>query len=430
MRQVVRNGLFLGAGQAVSKASLLLLALAIANLLGPVAFGEAVTGFTLATFLRNVLDWGLAKIAVRHVSRRPPDAGAFLAAALRSKGILVAAAFPLYGAAAVYFAGLADHPWGMGVFLALMGAAQVVEAAVLARGYVFNGLERMDLEMAGLAVRQVLGLGVSVGGILAGWGLPAVGLGVFLGEVAAWAWTGRCLARLGVRAKSAAGPSRAREIRRAGAPIAVGVLCGLVYHYANTLILRVLLGPESTGLYNAAYRIVVEFQVIPTVLSAAAFPLFARLGEADSGDVAGLLRRARRAAAALLAAGGAAAMLLAVFSGEVLRILYPVQPEFWTMATMLAVLAASVPLACLNVLLGDVLYALDGERTAVAIALTVAGMSLVANLLAIPRWGLWGACFVSVGAEALFLVLDLLAVRVLAGRRRRRGALPGAGGAA
>lgn len=421
MRKVARNALFAGAGQTVAKSALLLLVLAVANFLGAATLGEAMTGFTLATFLRNFLDWGLGKVAVRHVSRNPTDAASFLASALLSKRSLVVLGLLGFAAASAWFAWISPTRREMAVFLALMGGAQVVGTATVARGYVFNGLERMDLETGSLAARQGTMLAASSGFLFLGLGLPGIGLGVLAGEVAGRVVSARGLRRLGV-ARAPGDPERARAVRRAGNPIVLGILCGLVYAYGNTLIIRSLLGAEATGLFNAPYRMVLEFQVLPAVLGAAAFPVFARLGDGKRGDIDGLLSRARKTAACVLTVGLLGAGLLSVFAREALRLLYWKQPAFWEMDALLVVLAWAIPVTCLNVLLGDVLYALDGERTALAIAATVAGASLAANLVAIPRWGLWGACWTTLGAETLFLLLDVAAVRVLARRTRRGGA--------
>ncbi len=410
MKRVAKNAFFAGVGQFAAKSALLLLVLAVANLLGAATLGEAMTGFTLATFLRNFLDWGLGKIAVRHVSRDPADAAAFLSAAVASKRLLWRTGLPAYACVCAWFASLSETPGGMALFLALLGGAQVLAAVNAARGYLFNGLERMDLETRSLAARQGTMLAVSVGLILAGFGLPAVGLGVLAGEAVGFLVTGRILAGLGI-APAPADLSRAEKIRRAGTPIALGVVCGLVYAYGNTLILRTVLGPEATGLFSAPYRMVLEFQVLPAILGAAAFPVFSRLGGGGGEGVAGLLARGRKTAGVLLALGLAGAVLLSLFSREALAVLYWRQPAFREMDTMLAVLAWVIPVTCLNVILGDILYALDGERAALAIAAAVAGASLAANLVMIPRLGLWGACWTVVGAEILFLLGNAVAIR-------------------
>ncbi len=423
MRQLVRNTLFLGIGQAVSKSALLILVLVVSKILGAVSLGEAMTGFALATFLRNFLDWGLGKIAVRHISRDPSDAAAFLGAAVRSKRLLWGIGALGYGLAAAWFARLADDPARMGIFLALLGLAQVVNVVGMARGYVFNGLERMDLETLSIALQQGTGLAAAIGMLVAGWGLPSVGLGVLLGSLAGLLMSDYSLRRLGLPAH--AGTSeRARAILAAGRPIAYGVFCNLVYVHGSTLILRTFLGPEATGFFKVPHQMVLEFQVLPAIAGAAVFPLFSRLGgSGDEGDVAGLLRRARRAGLFLAGVGLAAAVGLSLAAGPLLHLLYSNQPEFWAMGPLLAVLAWVIPMTCLNVLLGEMLYALDGERAALRIALVVSAASLAANLFAIPRFGVWGACGVTLFAEALYFVLDLAVIR---GRlRAARAALKG-----
>lgn len=410
MKKVAKNAFFAGVGQFAAKSALLLLVLAVANLLGAATLGEAMTGFTLATFLRNFLDWGLGKIAIRHVSRDPVDAAAFLSAAVASKRPLWRAGFAGYVCVCAWFVILSATPVAMALFLVLVGVAQALAVVNTARGYVFNGLERMDLETRSLAARQGTMLAASVALILAGFGLPAVGLGVLAGEVAGFLVTGRALSGLGIP-RVPADAARADRIRRAGNPVALGVACGLVYAYGNTLILRTVLGPEATGLFSAPYRMVLEFQVLPAVLGAAAFPVFSRLGGGGAAGVAGLLARGRKTAGVLLALGLAGAVLLSLFSREALAILYWRQPAFQEMDVMLSVLAWAIPVTCLNVILGDILYALDGERAALGVAASVAGTSLAANLFAIPRFGLWGACWTVVGAELLFLLGNVVAIR-------------------
>jgi O-antigen/teichoic acid export membrane protein len=252
-----------------------------------------------------------------------------------------------------------------------------------------------------------------------GWGLAAVGAGACAGQAASFFYSGRLLARVGIGAERP-DAARAGAILAAGTPIAVGSLWGLLYSQGNSLILRFTLGPEATGLFGASYRIVMESQVIPAVLSAAAFPLFSRLGDGRGGDLDGLLRRSRRLAAALLAICVTVAALLCWKAEWTLGFLYG-RPEYVATAPLFAALAWVIPVTCMNVMLGDLVYALDGDRHALRIAVAVSVASLAGNLLAIPRWGIQGAAAVTIGSELLFLGLDLAVLRVLVARRRAAG---------
>ncbi len=184
--------------------------------------------------------------------------------------------------------------------------------------------------------------------------------------------------------------------------LAIELLTNLYFKLDQVLLLR-LRGPEETGLYAAAYRVIEALLLMVGGTMTVLFPRLAASARGAPGDFAADFARAWRA----LWVGGVALSL----NGWLWAVsLFPlVFGRAYVPATaQLHILLGALPLAYVNYLLTQSLVATGRERLYAVATAVCAGLNLGLNLLLIPTWGPAGAAWATVATESTLLGLCLV----------------------
>jgi O-antigen/teichoic acid export membrane protein len=186
-------------------------------------------------------------------------------------------------------------------------------------------------------------------------------------------------------------------LRRTG-PFAASSAMFTVLTYLDSVMVNAMRGNVATGLYGAAYRVLLAFTLIPAVYTDATARSISHLARADRPRMEILFRRA---VAHLLILAIPIAVAGVILAGPILTFLYG--PSFSGAATALALLMPSV-LASFPGWLGvSVAYALGLERRLVLLTGAVVLANALANLALIPAWGIRGAAASTLGGDILIL---------------------------
>ena len=173
--------------------------------------------------------------------------------------------------------------------------------------------------------------------------------------------------------------------------------------YVDSLLVNAFEGDEQTGLYGAAYRILIALYFVPTVYSAAVARPMAELATTNRETLAWLYSRA---VCHLTVVALPLAMFALVGSRPLLQTRYG--DPYGDAEVVLALLLASVVFTFPAWIASTTAYALGAERRIVAIVAASFTLNVSANLVAIPAWGIEGAAAVNILTEALTLALLLV----------------------
>jgi len=173
--------------------------------------------------------------------------------------------------------------------------------------------------------------------------------------------------------------------------------------YVDSLLVNAFAGDDQTGLYGAAYRILLALHFIPAVYGDALARSMSQLARTNRDTLAWIYSRA-------VCHLTVAALPLAVFglvgSRAVLEALYG--EPYGDADAALALLLVSVVFAFPAWIAATTAYAAGPERRMVAVVAAAFTLNVAANLVAIPAWGIEGAAAVTVVTEALMLALLIL----------------------
>lgn len=217
------------------------------------------------------------------------------------------------------------------------------------------------------------------------------------------------LRSLGVMIKPDFSTQRAGKLARASLPLALTLFLNLTAFKADTFLLAYFVPIAEVGIYSLAYKVFENVIALPVFVINPLYPLL--VSDRVSG-LTELRRSSRQAALILLGLGLSIGGVFLIVSPLVVSLLGG--NEFGRSVFLLRILSAGLPLFFLSALTMWLLIALERTRFLVGIYGSALVISLVLNLLFIPRFGSIAAAANTGATEAFILVISgCLVVREL-----------------
>jgi len=405
VRRLAREGVVVGAGQAVVVAGRLATLWWLTRLLDPAAFGEVVLIQGVAALGFGVLSGSLFQAGLRFHAEAVTDGHDRALSALLDPLVMRAAWIMtglLLGSALVWK--LATHatvsPWAL-----VAGILVIVPDAVR-----WN-----DLTVLNATRRQTAYTAWTIADALARPLAAGVAIGLF-GPSSASALAGICVAVVAVNVVcapllmpkrrdggGAAVPADTRtRILRFAVPLMPLALLTWIVGLADRYVIAAMAGAGAAGLYAAVYGVGSQgFLALGTVGLAVFRPLY--FTAVDAQDLA----RGRRVMLAWLAAmaGGSlfGIVALTVLGSLIAKIC--LGPEFQSGAPLLPWIGAAYTLQTLQTIFEVLLYAKHKTSSLLHVQLAGAGTALVLYSVLIPRYGAFGAVLATIGSFAVSCVI-------------------------
>jgi len=381
-------GAFSGTDAAAKGAVFVALVVA-ARVLGPNGFGEFVLVYTAAQIAALMADMGLTTLVLRQGARsgRMHQASLWTAVALNVGASLVCA-LGLVGAFAVL------HPSGTSLaaiyvptLLLLTVTTSLEGAAIAAR----RPVRVATCRLAGNGC--VLGLTVV---LLSVRPAPELVVVAFLvGGIVKFACIAASTRSLvpGIAVR----PRLAAPLLRRGAPFYGSAIAAFLYQRVDVLLLGALAGVAVAGEYAAAYRILDGTFLLPIAVVAAFLPSWtARRGRDDTTLGAGPV------VPILVCVGVLVGVELALARELIVDLLFG--NEYASAASVLGILALSVPIFYANIALVWIAYSLGRERRVATLGVVALISNVTLNIVLIQVLDGVGAAIATVVTEAVVCV--------------------------
>lgn len=381
---------------AGSAALLLLLLMTAGRFLSAADYGRFSFALALATIIETVMDIGLGPVTVREVARDRDGAGRFFRNVLGLKLLWVAGGLALL---LVVVPVLRSDPLVIRTCY-LLGISSAVRSYLLTVRGLLQGLNRFDIEAGVVLADRVLLLALGTLALAGGYGLTGLAIAfvaarlVMAGGVA---WLVQSVAQ---SALPTFDRTSWRRIQAAALPLGFFMITLNLYTYIDTVILGIVRSDAETGWYAAAYRIYEGLTYAPAVLSAVLTPRFSYLFVHDRPALHAQFVRALLGAATLgLGLGGAALW----FARPVVTLLFGA--SYAPAVAPLQVLSGGAALVFCTWILHAAAIATNLDRRLLTTTAVGLGSNVALNLLMIPRWGIAGAAWATVLAEAVTVTL-------------------------
>jgi O-antigen/teichoic acid export membrane protein len=199
----------------------------------------------------------------------------------------------------------------------------------------------------------------------------------------------------------------ARWILTISAPLGLVYFVNNLYFKIDSLILFALKGAAAAGVYTVSYKLLEVSVFIGSYFSSALKPALSRTvtkGEAGSIINKGLL--------ILLGSALPITVVSLVYAKEI--IIFLSNKDFIDGIVPLIVLSCTLPLLYWDMLLGEVLIALDARTLLIRISLFIFAFNVILNLIFIPLFSMRGAAFTTLASELVLMLINLYYTKKLA----------------
>ncbi len=381
---------------AASAVMLVALLMVAGRLLPPAEYGKFSFALALATIVETLMDIGLGPITVRTVARDREGAGALFRHILGLKLVWVVLGLTVLLVAAPL---LRTDPAVIRACY-LLGLSSAIRSYLLSVRGLLQGLNRFDLEAVTVVADRGLLLGLGTLALLGGFGLYGLSLAFVVARLLMFVVVTLVVTRVAGSAAPTFDRAIWRELQAAALPLGFFMITLNLYTYIDTVILGLMRSDAETGWYAASYRVYEGLMYAPSVMAAVLTPRFSYLFVHDGDALRTLFRRSLGASAVLAIAVGGGGLLLA---RPMVTLLFG--PGYEPAIAPLQVLAGgSLFVFCTWILHAAAISSnLDGRLVATTAVGLVTNVAL--NVAFIPRYGITGAAWATVVAEAVTVTL-------------------------
>ncbi|MGD1147660.1 MAG: oligosaccharide flippase family protein [Thermoanaerobaculaceae bacterium] len=409
--RLARNVAWLGVGEVVLKGAMFVAGVLVARGLGPAAMGAFTVAYGAAVMLMLLLTAGQVEVVIRETARRPETARGLSRLSRAWQRRVAAVVLPI----AVVAAALVPDGVLRWTLIAFIPYGWL-RSSLISRGAVFKGLDRMEVEVGGRTTE--LGFALAILAVLTWTSAPVwtTGLAFSVGAAAGAAVVVRALHTLppGVEPEFDGG----YLVREGAIFLVLNLGLQAMLRVDTFLLAGFAFAKEQIGLYGVAAAPVWGLLGVAQLVAVASYPTLAKV--ATDGRLNG--RRVLAIAFCGATIGTVLATALTIVKVPLVRLVFG--PQYLGAVPLMAVLAWALPGACVGMLMGVIVAACGRQRWGMGTQGFTILMVIVADLVAIPRWGLLGCASVAVAAWSAATLVAVTVATIAVRRPRRTGGTP------
>lgn len=404
LQNLARNTFNLLIGFLVSYALSIISTIYIANYLGVSGFGTLSFGIAFTGIFSFIGDLGLQTLLVKELSRDKSVVSRYFGNA----NIIKLALALLTVLAVVVIINILNYPQETKIIVYILGLSVAVQVYTQLYYSLFQAYEHMEFVALSQIITSVL---IVTGAVIAvNYKLDLVYIaGIYL--IANTLSLFVCVIITYFKFRTS--PHKltfieldlqyCKSIVKQAIPYSLITIFVMTYFYADTVMLSILKGDESAGLYNAAYKLALIPVAISTVCNNALLPVVSKLSVVSVHQMTATFRRYFKYMIVISIPIGVGTTMLA---GRFIPLIYG--EKFVAAVPALQVLIWSTVFIFLNGAFGPLVYSINKQGFATRAAGVCALFNITGNLIAIPSLGYIGAAYIKAATELLMLLIVLV----------------------
>jgi O-antigen/teichoic acid export membrane protein len=402
LARIVRNSAFNALGTALILPFNFIALFTLARRLGKDSLGTFFTIFAISAVIHWVADCGIATVLTHRVARAPDKLRPIVAEATGLLCVVSVAAVALFYLVCTIWSAFLGEAFSW-LVLAVAAASMITRHTLDFAANAFRGLERFEFENFARAMQTALfalivwiAVYPESGGVLAGFMAFMASNAIaaaFICTILLWRWD--CA---GFRLS----PAVVRDWLRESLPLGIGDALRRLVMQLDTLLLAAFWPPAAVGLFSVAYRPLQPLQLLPRTIVSVTFPMMSRVAHTDR---AALSRAFARTTNLLWVASLPIAILVTCIAAPMIHTTAGADYDgaVWPLRLLIWV----APLMFINAQLRFAFTALDAQRKYGVLIGWVLASKVLAGLVLIPVWGIYGACIGYVLGEILLCAAGL-----------------------
>lgn len=391
MERLEKNILWLSAANISGSLFGAVLVVYLARVLEAENFGYLSYATALVFFLFSFVDLGLSTFGIREVAKDPDSVSGYVSNIVSFKLVVACAIFIVFAA----FSAVCCRP--MVVKLVMLEAGLMLFCSALATEWVFQGLEKMHMVLVSYAVTPLLQLALNVVFVKRPADVVWVPLIGFIGSVPVIVLF---LHRLRFRPRLSHIDLGKIRLYLSSALAIWGIsVFAQAYNNLDIVLLGFFRRPEEVGCFSVARRIAGGPGFLALLLANAVLPRLSCTFDSDIGQFNRAITKFLKIAALMIAI---VFIPLMIFSREIVTL--AVGAEYAAASAPLRIMTLAVILVMFNLPFSTGLVAARFEKDVLKQAFASASLSLILNLVLMPKYGMIGASVAFLSAELLALI--------------------------
>ncbi len=365
-----------------------------ARYLGPERYGTIAFALAFTSIFGVVTDLGINTLTIREVARNKNSATTFLGNLLLIKSILVI----ITVAFIVVAVNLTGHEKIEIDVIYLISISIILSAFNGAFNSLFQAFERIEYISIGSVlgnIAMLLGAGYAIS---QGFGVIGFACIYIFSSTLGLAYTLFVANRLHLTHALQIDREMIWPMMKEALPFGITSLSGMIYTYADSIMLSSLKGNEVVGWYNAPYRLMLMMLFIPNVINVVIFPVMSRYFTSSPSFLKLLYTKYLKFMLILSLPLGMGTTLIA---DKIILFVFGV--GFENSIVALKIIIWTIVLTFVGAAFARLLESINQQRIITKISMVCMVVNVLLNLLLIPKFSYIGSSFVTVFTEFLLV---------------------------
>jgi O-antigen/teichoic acid export membrane protein len=365
-----------------------------ARYLGPERYGTIAFALAFTSIFGVVTDLGINTLTIREVARNKNSATTFLGNLLLIKSILVI----ITVAFIVVAVNLTGHDWIEIDVTYLISISIILSAFNGAFNSLFQAFERIEFISIGSVLSNIsmlLGAGYAISH---GFGVIGFACIYIFSSTLGLAYTLLVANRLHLTHALQIDREMIWPMMKEALPFGITALSGMIYTYADSIMLSSLKGNEVVGWYNAPYRLMLMMLFIPNVINVVIFPVMSRYFTSSPSFLKLIYTKYLKFMLILSLPLGMGTTLIA---DKIILFVFGV--GFENSIVALKIIIWTIVLTFIGAAFARLLESVNQQRIITKISMVCMVVNVLLNILLIPKFSYIGSSFVTVVTEFLLV---------------------------
>ena len=367
----------------------------ITRSLGAENFGNYSTIFAYLLSIQSFADFGLNTLLTRELAQHNKNQHNRIFAEFFTTRLILIVVMILIGCTAIFLFPY-EETVKMGV---VIGSFAILSMSL---SQIFLGVFQTNLTVYKFSIAELIGrlshlvlvITLIVMGLGFYWYIAVFGIAVFIVFIISLFFTRKEIA---VRIKI--NKPRIKSILKTSLPIATSIVLTILYFRSDTIMLSIIKGAESTGYYNAAYKVLESFIFFPAMFIGLFLPIMskkAKEGAKEFSKVVSFLLNIVILFSIPVVVGGV------LLSSSIINIIGG--SEFLPATTTLQILFIAIGIISISTIFSNAVIVLNIQKQAVKIYAVGFIFNIIANLIMIPRFSYNGAAYSTLVTEFMVAI--------------------------
>ena len=373
----------------------------LARYVGPASLGKYYLAISFTTIFAIFIDLGFANVLTREIAKDRTRAASWLGNILAMKIPLSVLTF----AAVFGLINILGYDPLTRLLVYISAISMVLDSFTTTFFALIRGCHNLKYESISSVIFQLIVLVVGYSALLMGGGLlPAMGA-LALASVYNFVYSFSVVRyELKIKIKVIFNKPIIKEILTISWPFAVYAILQRLYTYLDTVLLSILAGDIAVGLYQVAFKLIFALQFLPMAFTASLYPAFSAYWHSNRNQLVVSFERGMN----YLIIISLPIIIGAIVLADKIVLLF--KTGYSDAAWPLRISIISLFFIFINFPIGSLLNACDEQRKNTRNMAIVTVLSVIMNIILIPRWQAVGASLTVLVTNCLMFILGLSVV--------------------